>query len=113
MASRLLLSALSRKPTASASIHQWLAPLATAVALGVAAWVATEWFWYFKTGQRLSASVLTAPPAPPDARTLAESLAASAIFGTARTAMVAQSTSNVKLKGIIASGPAGVSAAIV
>lgn len=113
MASRLLLSALSRKPTtASAGVHQWLAPLATALALGIAAWLATDWFWYFKAGQR-PPSVVAPPAAQPDARLLAESLAASSLFGTARPVVVAQTTANVKLKGIIASGAHGLSAAIV
>jgi type II secretory pathway component PulC len=116
MANRLLLSALSQKSPAGAGavgIHQWLAPLATAVALGIAAWIGTEWFWYFKGGQRHAAPTVAAAAPAPDARMLSESLAASSLFGTARTIVVAQSTANVKLKGIIASGPNGVSAAIV
>jgi general secretion pathway protein C len=113
MASRLLLRTLSGKPAARADVHHWLVPVATGLALGLAAWVATDWFWYFKGTQRSSASTIAAPAQQPDARVLAESLAASSVFGTTRTMVVAQSNANVKLKGVIASGPAGASAAIV
>jgi len=117
MASRLLLSTLARKPatgaTGAAGVHQWLAPLAAALALGIAAWVGTEWFWYFKNLHRAAGTAVTQAAPAPEARQLAESLASSAIFGTARIAVIAQSTTNVKLKGIVSSGPSGLSAAIL
>jgi general secretion pathway protein C len=113
MANRLLLRTLSGKQAVSADVHRWLVPLATALALALAAWVATDWFWYFKATKRSAPPAGVAQSQQADARMLSDAIATSSLFGTGRTMVAAPTTANVKLKGIIASGPGGTSAAIM
>lgn len=86
-------------------LAKWGPTIAMVVLVAIAAWLATRWFWYFWPQ--------ATPPAPP-ARAdrgpaiaqVAETVAASQIFGASAQApaQVSTSTLNVKLKGVFAAG---------
>jgi type II secretory pathway component PulC len=113
MARRVLIGALTQAKAGPAAIHLWLAPAVTALALGLAAFVGTQWFLFFKTAPaRVTAGPADTQPKR-DGKLLADTLAGSGIFGIAPNAVVAQSSANVKLKGVLATGGERGSAAIV
>lgn len=106
----------SRLPMGDGALPGWLPKLLTAAAVGLGAWLATEWFWYF------SGATAMRPSAPTQLRQkinlpgTAETLAATQLFGAPKAAgpVVAQVSSlNIKLKGVFAGNPTRPAFAIV
>lgn len=105
----------SSQAPAAGRLLRALPTLATAIVIGVGAWLATEWFWYFAALR--SAPNTTAGPAKGrlDMRASAESVVAMRLFGAEKQAAVTAQVSNlnIKLKGVFTGDPAKPSFAIV
>jgi general secretion pathway protein C len=82
--------------------------IAITAAIGAAAWLGTEWFWYFAGAQSAPMSESGSPRSRTDMQTAAEALTAARLFGAEKQAPVPTanlSNLNIKLKGVFAGHP--------
>jgi general secretion pathway protein C len=105
----------TQQAPAGGRLVAWLPRLAIAAAIGVGAWLATEWFWYFAELRATKTPGVATSKARVDMRAAAEALAGTRLFGIEKQApTAAQVTSlNIKLKGVFAGDPAKPAFAIV
>lgn len=106
----------SRMPPPEDGLQRWLPKALTAAAIGIAAWLGTEWFWHFSnanTGARPSGPAQVRPRV--DMANAAEVVAGAQLLGAPKAAVTTTqvSTLNIKLKGVFAGNPARPAFAIV
>lgn len=99
----------SRMPAQEDALQRWLPKAITAAAIGIAAWLGTEWFWHFSgnnTAARTGGPVQSKPRV--DMANAAEVVAGTQLFGAPKAAASTAtqvSTLNIKLKGVFAGDP--------
>lgn len=107
----------SRMPAQEDGLQRWLPKAIMAAAIGLAAWLGTEWFWHFSSGSGPARPAGPAQIKPRvDTANAAEIVAGAQLFGAPKAAAVqtAQVTTlNIKLKGVFAGDPSRPAFAIV